>query len=156
VGGGLSLLVHLVLRLPHWSHDFNGLACHREQPWGCLGLAVLGICLLAIALIALPWPLLALAGVRPAWQPAGVGALTVLAGYFMYGALIVNSPLRGGVAASVLLPAILYAAAALATGDTWRGPRKWLAVAAVVILYPIIVGTILGYGVPSPYQIHGL
>ena len=146
VAGGLTLATYLVLRLPDWS-SVSGRAQCQSQPWGCLGLAIAGAFALQVALVLLPWPLLSLARVRPAWQPAGVGVLAVLAGYAMYGSLTLESPLRGGLW-PVLLSAILYGAAALATYDGWLKRGRGIALVCIIVLFPLIAGMAAGYGLP--------
>jgi hypothetical protein len=147
VGGGLTLATYLVLYLPGGPAAFSHAPCQSQRPWGCLGLAIVGSFALQLALVLLPWPLLSLARVRPAWQPAGIGLLAVLAGYAMYGSLTMVSPLRGG-PWPVLLSAILYGAAALATYDGWLKRGRGLALACIIVLFPLIAGIATGYGLP--------
>jgi hypothetical protein len=147
VGGGLWLAAYLVLRVPDWSSVFAHAQCQSQQPWGCLGLAIAGAFALQLALVLLPWPLLSLARVRPAWQPAGVGLLAAFVGYAMYGSLNMESPLHGG-PWSALLSALLYGAAALATYDGWLKRGRGLALACIIVLFPLIAGIATGYGLP--------
>jgi len=65
----------------------------------------------------------------------------------MYGSLTMESPLHGG-PWSALLSALLYGAAALATYDGWLKRGRGLAVACIIVLFPLIAGVATGYGLP--------
>jgi hypothetical protein len=147
VGGGLNLVAYLVLRLPNWSSAFGHPQC-PPRPWGCLGLVIVGIAALQLGLVVLPWPLLRAAGVRPAWPSASVAILAVLAGFVMYGSLTIASPVRNGLW-PVVLSAALYGASALVTGVTWPKRGRILAVACIIVLYPVAAGLTAGYGLPA-------
>jgi hypothetical protein len=68
VGGGLGVLLWLVV-VAVTPSVVSGSAC-QQQAWGCLGDAIAGVAVAVVAVTVLAWPLLRLAGVRPAWLVA--------------------------------------------------------------------------------------
>ncbi|MFD5143053.1 hypothetical protein [Streptomyces sp. NPDC058401] len=126
--GGLWILVAV---LPWDFDDF----C-RSEGWGCLGFALMVLAATPVVLALLGWVVLRAAGVRPAWRVAGVGTLLgVLAA--------VLSSRAGGTgpwlsfAAPIVLAAAYAAAAAVALPGV-GSPRRWGALAGVlVLLWPL-------------------
>ncbi|MCP3760016.1 hypothetical protein [Streptomyces sp. TBY4] len=130
--GGLSTLLAL---LP-W--DYLGGLC---QGWGCLARFILMV-LVVVPVVAalLGWGVLRLVGVRPAWRVAVVGTLLgVLAVYLFSRA---GGAGVWGVHASPLLLAVTYAAAAAVTLPGIGSPRRWWALAAVLVLLWPVTGAI--------------
>jgi hypothetical protein len=142
VGGGLGLAVELALLAGTQSHIAAQLSCSNQQPYGCLGLAIIAIVALQVLFLTLPWPLLHLAGVRPAWRPALLGVLAQIGIYVLNSTIV--EPWHSK-AFPVLLPAAIYALAAFATSSDI--PRRWRfsAVAVILVGYPLIAGALTGF-----------
>ncbi|MFZ3496019.1 hypothetical protein ACODT5_22850 [Streptomyces sp. 5.8] len=126
--GGLWLLVAV---LPWDFDDF----C-RGEGWGCLEFMLMVTTTAPVVTTLLGWLLLRLAGVRPAWRVAAVGA--------PLGALAVVLPARAGASgleisfAAPLLLAAAYAAAASVALPGVGSRRRWAALAGVlVLLWPL-------------------
>jgi hypothetical protein len=129
VAGGLGVVFMLVLYIGSRSHVTAGLTCGGE--WGCLGLALIGALAGMLAIVVLAWPLLHMAGVRPAWPVALVGPVVALVLSREYGNLTGHTLVTG----LWVVLAVSYAAAAVITAP--RLYRYWSLVVglAVIALY---------------------
>jgi hypothetical protein len=139
VAGGLGVAYWLVVYIGAKSRAFSNLGCAQQQPWGCLGLVIIGVLagLSAIALLA--WPLLRVAGVRPAWPVALVGPVIAAILSRAYEDLG-QDPFRAAGIAVVL--AVSYAAAAVITKpDVYR---YWSAGTALGVLALYLVSRFSG------------
>lgn len=136
VAGGLGLIFWLVLHVASRSHV--GLTCGGGG--GCLFLAIVGVLAGLVAIIVLAWPLLHLAGVRPAWPVALLGPFIAIVAYREFLLLVDRSLVTG----LWILLAISYAAAAVITA-----PRVYrygsAAVAMAVVALAIVTRILRGY-----------
>jgi hypothetical protein len=132
VGGGLGAVVWLVAVVVARSVS-RSTTC-QQQAWGCLGDAIAGFAVAVVVLAVLAWPLLRLAGVRPAWPVALVAlpvAFILVHAYEAFGGI-----LAGDTTGWILILAISYAAAAVLTEPGAR-PLRTVGLAALLIaLYP--------------------
>lgn len=133
VAGGLGLLWWLVIVLA--ARLYVGSAGCQQLPLGCLGMAVIWVLAALAVMVVLAWPLLHLAGVRPAWPVALAAPLVavVLARAYQAFAVLPAWSMPG----VIVVPAAAYGAAALVTAPgARRGQIIGLAV-AIIALYPL-------------------
>lgn len=137
VAGGLGLMFWLVFYVGSRSHVGAGFACGGG---GCLFLAIVGVLAGLVAIVVLAWPLLRLAGVRPAWPVALLGPIIAMNAYGEFLVLAERSLVTG----LWILLAISYAAAAVITA-----PRLYrygsAAVAMAVVALAIVTRIVHGY-----------
>jgi hypothetical protein len=111
----------------------NRLGCSNGK-MGCMGLAVIGVPVLAVGIVLVVGPLLRLAGVRPAWPIVLVGPLIALIIGHMYQRYFLNGAPLTLLAASLGVAGSYAAAAFLAMSGGHRFLRIGLAIAIFVLL----------------------
>jgi hypothetical protein len=127
VAGGLGLVFMLVLYIGSRSHVTAGLTCGGGE-WGCLGLALIGALAGMLAIVVLAWPLLHMAGVRPAWPVALAGPAVALVMSREYANLTGHALVTG----LWIVLAFSYAAAAVITAP--RLYRYWSLVVGIAVI----------------------
>jgi len=111
-----------------------------RQAWGCLGDAIAGVGVAIAVVTVLAWPLLRLAGVRPAWLVALVALPVAFLVAHAYQAFI-GSP-AFAMPGTILVPAVSYAAA-----SAWNGRQRADANAASLAAtgLPLLAAELPGY-----------
>jgi hypothetical protein len=126
VAGVLGLAFWLVFSIGSGSRFFAGDTC--GGPAGCLMVAVFAVLAGLLAIVVVAWPLLRVAGVRPAWPVALLGPFIALSAYREF-TLLADHGLVPGL---WILLAVSYAAAAVITAP--RLYQYWSAVAAMAVV----------------------
>ena len=137
VAGGLGFVFWLVVYIGARSHFAARLNC-GESPWGCLYLGIIGVAAGLLVIVLLAWPLLRLAGVRPAWPVALLGPLIAINSYRAF--LLADRSLISGL---WIFLAISYAAAAVITAP--RFFRYWSAAVAMTVVALDIATRFIGF-----------
>jgi hypothetical protein len=129
VAGGLGLVLRLVFYIGSRSHLTGGGTC-GGGPWGCLFVAIIGVLAGILVIFVVAWPLMHVAGVRPAWPVALLGPVVAI---MTYGAFVklTDQPLLTDL---WIVLAVSYAAAAVITAPrVYRYGSAAVAMAVVAL-----------------------